>query len=90
MVDFEDWGVSGLSTQDLSRTLTPDGLTVEARSLPNPHGHAGEAILSAAVSLGCDLLVKGAYTQSQLRQLIFGVATSHILSNTTVPVLTAH
>ncbi len=90
VVDFEDWGVSGPSTQDLSRTLMRNELLVETRSLPNLHGHAGEAILSAAVSLGCDLLVKGAYTQSRLRQFIFGGATSHIMSNTTVPVLMAH
>jgi nucleotide-binding universal stress UspA family protein len=90
VIDFEDWGVSGPSAQDLSRTLTRNGLSVETRSLPNPHGHAGEAILSATVSLGGDLLVKGAYTQSRLRQFIFGGATSHILSNTTVPVLMAH
>jgi nucleotide-binding universal stress UspA family protein len=90
VVDFEDWGVSGPSTQDLGRTLARNGLPVETRSLPNPHGHAGDAILSAAVSLGCDLLVKGAYTQSRLRQFIFGGATSHILSNTTVPVLMGH
>ncbi len=90
VIDFEDWGVSGPSTQDLSRTLARNGLPVETRSVPNPHGHAGEAILSAAESLGCDLLVKGAYTQSRLRQFIFGGATSHILSNTNIPVLIAH
>ncbi|WP_114948198.1 universal stress protein [Microvirga calopogonii] len=38
-----------------------------------------------AASLNCDLLVNGAYTQSRLRQFIFGGATSHILANTTVP-----
>ncbi len=90
VVDFEDWGVAGPSTQDLSRTLKCNGLPVETSSLPNPHGHAGEAILAVAASLGCDLLVKGAYTQSRLRQFIFGGATSHILSNATIPVLMAH
>jgi nucleotide-binding universal stress UspA family protein len=90
VIEFEDWGVSGPSSQDLSHTLARNGLPVETRTVPNPHGHAGEAILSAAVSLGCDLLVKGAYTQSRLRQFIFGGATSHILSNTTIPVLMAH
>lgn len=90
VVDFEDWGVSGPSSQDLSHTLARNGLPVETRTVPNPHGHAGEAILSAAVSLGCDLLVKGAYTQSRLRQFIFGGATSHILTHATVPVLMAH
>jgi nucleotide-binding universal stress UspA family protein len=90
ITDFEDWGVSGPSALDLSHTLRRNGLPVETRTVPNPHGHAGEAILSAAASLGCDLLVKGAYTQSRLRQFIFGGATSHILSQTTVPVLMAH
>jgi nucleotide-binding universal stress UspA family protein len=87
---FEDWGVSGPSAQDLSHTLRRTGLPVETRSVPNPHGHAGEAILSEAAALGCDLLVKGAYTQSRLRQMIFGGATSHILAAATVPVLMAH
>ncbi len=34
--------------------------------------------------------VKGAYTTSRLRQMIFGGATSHILWNAEVPVLMAH
>ena len=32
----------------------------------------------------CDLLVKGAYTQSRLRQMIFGGATRHIIANATL------
>ena len=39
---------------------------------------------------GCDLLIKGAYTQSRLRQMIFGGATSHILAHAELPVLMAH
>jgi len=50
----------------------------------------GEAILAEAQSLNCDLLVKGAYTQSRLRQLIFGGATRHILGHATLPVLMAN
>jgi nucleotide-binding universal stress UspA family protein len=38
----------------------------------------------------CDLLIKGAYTQSRLRQFIFGGTTRYILSNATIPVLMAH
>ena len=56
-----------------------------------PEGkNTGEAILRAAKSEGCDLLVKGAFTQSRLRQMIFGGATSHILANAELPVLMAH
>jgi nucleotide-binding universal stress UspA family protein len=40
--------------------------------------------------MGCDLLLKGAYTQSRLRQMVFGGATSHILANAPLPVLMAH
>jgi nucleotide-binding universal stress UspA family protein len=58
--------------------------------VPNTSGRAGETILAAAASLGCDLLIKGAYTQSRLRQMILGGATSHILAQSTLPVLMAH
>jgi nucleotide-binding universal stress UspA family protein len=50
----------------------------------------GEAVLAAAQSLNCDLLIKGAYTQSRLRQMIFGGATRHILEHATLPVLMAN
>jgi nucleotide-binding universal stress UspA family protein len=51
---------------------------------------AGGVIWKRAGALGCDLLVKGAYTQSRLRQMIFGGQTSHILGNAELPVLMAH
>jgi len=51
---------------------------------------AGEVTLQHAASLGCDLLVKCAYTQSRLRQMIFGGATRHILANATLPIFMAH
>jgi nucleotide-binding universal stress UspA family protein len=60
-------------------------LTVELESRTT-----GEAILAAAQSLSCDLLIKGAYTQSRLRQMIFGGATRHILAHATLPVLMAN
>jgi len=50
----------------------------------------GEAVLAHANALGCDLLIKGAYTQSRLRQLVFGGTTRYILNNATLPVFIAH
>jgi nucleotide-binding universal stress UspA family protein len=47
-------------------------------------------ILAEAANLGAGLLVKGAYTHSRLRQMIFGGATSHILAAAELPVLMAH
>jgi nucleotide-binding universal stress UspA family protein len=64
--------------------IRADEITSRASSRP------GEAVLTEARRLGCDLLVKGAYTQSRLRQMIFGGATSHILQSAELPVLFAH
>jgi len=50
----------------------------------------GEVVLAHAKALGCDLLIKGAYTQSRLRQMIFGGTTRYIMSNAELPVLMAH
>ena len=50
----------------------------------------GAGFLKAAGEVGADLLVKGAYSQSRLRQMILGGRTRHIIANTTIPVLLAH
>jgi nucleotide-binding universal stress UspA family protein len=39
----------------------------------------GEAILATARALDCDLLVKGAYTQSRLRQMFLGHDPPHFV-----------
>ena len=50
----------------------------------------GESIPGHARTLGADLIIKGAYTQSRLRQMIFGGATTHLINETTIPVFMAH
>jgi len=90
VLELEDWGVPGPSGSELARSLRMHDVAAEAMTVPDPQDKPGETILTEAASLGCDLLVKGAYTQSRLRQMFFGGATSHILSNTTIPVLMAH
>ena len=49
----------------------------------------GEVLLNEAKKLGADLIVKGAYTQSRLRQMIFGGATSYLLAHSPLPMLMA-
>jgi nucleotide-binding universal stress UspA family protein len=90
VLELEDWGVAGPSASELVRSLKLRDLPAEAMVAADPSNRPGEAILSEAKALGCDLLVKGAYTQSRLRQMFFGGATSHILNATTLPVLMAH
>ncbi|KAA2235731.1 universal stress protein [Salinarimonas soli] len=83
--------VPGPTGEQLARSLQAHGIACEARTVPGGHIRGGgEAILSEAAATGCDLLIKGAYTQSRIRQMIFGGATSHILAEARLPVLMAH
>ena len=82
--------VPGPSGQELAERLSWRGFPVEVASVKLTAKSSGETILSEAKGRGCDLLIKGAYTQSRLRQMFFGGATSHILSQTTLPVFMAN
>ena len=53
-------------------------------------GDLGAAYLADARKVQANLLIKGAYSQSRLRQMIFGGRTKHILAATEVPVLLSH
>ncbi|MDE2282994.1 MAG: universal stress protein [Hyphomicrobiales bacterium] len=82
--------VAGPSGVELARSLGMNGMAAEPITIAAGKAGGGEAILAKAAELGCDLIVKGAYTQSRLRQMIFGGATRHILANSKLPVLMAH
>ena len=82
--------VPGPSGQQLCKYLQLNGVPAKSLTVGLEGRLTGEAILAHAKALGCDLLIKGAYTQSRLRQMIFGGTTRHILSNTELPVLMAH
>jgi nucleotide-binding universal stress UspA family protein len=83
-------GVPGPSSEQMLKHLQLNGIAARALSVNLGDRSTGEAILAAARSEGCDLLIKGAYTQSRLRQMIFGGATSHILAHAELPVFMAH
>jgi nucleotide-binding universal stress UspA family protein len=90
IVTVEGATVAGPSGEQLAATLKVNGIKAEPITLKARKGGAGEALLNKAEELGCDLIVKGAYTQSRLRQMIFGGTTRHILANARLPVLMAH
>jgi len=83
-------GVPGPSADQFLKHLQLNGIPAKLKSVNLEGKSTGEAILAAAKAEGCDLLVKGAFTQSRLRQMIFGGATSHILAHAELPVLMAH
>jgi nucleotide-binding universal stress UspA family protein len=82
--------VPGPSAAQIVQYLHRNGIAAVPMTVGLDGGTTGEAILRVAQSLGCDLLIKGAYTQSRLRQMIFGGATRHILANATLPVVMAN
>ena len=82
--------VPGPSAAQATQYLQRSGIKAQLTTVGLEGRTTGEAILAVARSLGCDLLIKGAYTQSRLRQMIFGGATRHILAHATLPVLMAN
>jgi nucleotide-binding universal stress UspA family protein len=83
--------VAGPSGEQMARSLKLNGIAADTVTMKPPGKRsAGETILAKADELGCDLIVKGAYTQSRLRQMIFGGTTRHILASAKLPVLMAH
>ena len=83
-------GVPGPSGEQLTRCLQRNGIVATPLTVELDGRSTGETILETAASRDCDLLIKGAYTQSRLREWIFGGATRHIVANATLPVLMAH
>lgn len=82
--------VSGPSAEQLVRNLRRNWIGAELKKAELDGRSTGETILATAQSWGCDLLIKGAYTQSRLRQMIFGGATQRVLENAMIPVLLAN
>jgi nucleotide-binding universal stress UspA family protein len=79
----------GPTGEELARNLEAHGLSVSLRTAFGRQKPQGESFLKEAVAAGADLMVKGAYTQSRIRQMIFGGATRHIIMESTVPVIMA-
>jgi len=90
VLSIDGWAVPGPTGEQVAAHLRRSGISAAARTVSTGGSSGGETILREAGDFGADLLVKGAYTQSRLRQLVFGGATRHILANTEIPVLLAH
>jgi nucleotide-binding universal stress UspA family protein len=82
--------VPGPSGEQMAVCLQRNGIPAQAR-IVHPHDRPiGQTALDEADTFAADLLIKGAYTQSRLRQMIFGGATRHIMNHAQLPVLMAH
>jgi nucleotide-binding universal stress UspA family protein len=90
LIAVEGAMVPGPSIKDAVGYLEANGIAATDKTVTGRGLRPGEVILAEAAAQGADLLIKGAYTQSRLRQMIFGGATSHILSAAELPVFFAH
>ena len=82
--------VPGPSGEHMAVCLQRNGIPAQARTVQQQGRPMGQTALDEAQAFDADLLVKGAYTQSRLRQMIFGGATRHIMTHAQIPVLMAH
>jgi len=83
-------GVPGPSADRIVQQLRYNDIAADVTRVELDNRDTGEAVLDAARAQGCDLLIKGAFTRTRLRQMIFGGATSHIMDHADLPVLMAH
>jgi nucleotide-binding universal stress UspA family protein len=79
--------VPGPSSAEIAESLASHGLKVTSQHVKPGTRSAGQTIVDTAIAGGCDLILKGAYTQSRLRQMIFGGMTRHLILNSPLPVL---
>ena len=82
--------VPGPPGSALVAKLKRHGIDAESATIEAKSSNEGPTILKKAAEIGADLVIKGGYTQSRLRQMFFGGATSHILAHSEVPVFMAH
>ena len=79
----------GPTGEELARGLEGHGFSVSMRTAVGRQKPQGESFLREAMAAGADLMLKGAYTQSRIRQMIFGGATRHIIMDSRIPVIMA-
>lgn len=73
----------------LIERLAWHGVEANAHEFESSASDLGSAFLAQAAAVGANMLVKGAYSQSRLRQMILGGRTRHILAHATLPVFLA-
>lgn len=82
--------VPGPSGDAVARHLKRNGVDAHSKTVGLGGLVAGEVIVNEAQDFGADMIVKGAYTNSRLRQLVFGGTTRYLLGKAGLPLLLAH
>lgn len=90
VLSIEEGMQPGPNGAELVRHLVRNGVKATAQTARADGRGIGTAIMDEAAALGADMIFKGAFTSSRLRQMIFGGATQFILDHATLPVLLGH
>ena len=90
VLTIEGGAVPGPDTESVAKHLRAAGYPAEAVIIDKGALTIGQAIVSECERRGGDLLFKGAYTHSRLRQMIFGGATQEIIQGCRLPVFLSH
>ena len=90
VLSVEGYGVTGPSSAEVTQNLIRNNIPAQEKKISRGDRTIAQAILEETMSNGGDLLIKGAYTHSRLRQMIFGGVTNEILTTSALPILMAH
>lgn len=82
--------VPGPDVDQVARCLAANRIAASTHVTALDGRAPGTAVLDDAMEAGPDMLLKGAYAQSRLRQMIFGGPTRHILKYAELPVIMGH
>ena len=82
--------VPGPDVDQVARTLAANRINASTHVTALEGRAPGPAVLDDAMETEPDMLLKGAYAQSRLRQMIFGGPTRHILKCAELPVIMGH
>ena len=82
--------VSGPDVNMITAHLSASGFHAHSKMADSAGATVGQTIVSEAKEFGADLIIKGAFTHSRLRQLVFGGPTSEIFNHAVCPVILCH
>jgi nucleotide-binding universal stress UspA family protein len=81
---------SGPDVDLITSHLRASGFKAEAVKRDASGLTVGQTIVAEAEEFSADLIIKGAFTHSRLRQLVFGGPTSEIFNHAKCPVILCH
>ncbi|MGB3536563.1 MAG: universal stress protein [Mesorhizobium sp.] len=92
-VDYEryDEGQKRFANEILSAVKAEAGkLAIEANVVHIPNEHPATAILEAAASFDCDLIVMASHGRRGISRMLMGSQTAEVLAHSHTPVLVVH